>query len=75
MTAGEGFWMYFRAGKKIFHWHSHKKELVAKHIVTAREKEIIGLWRSGLSIPEIAEKLFVSVVTVKNQFHNADGAR
>lgn len=71
MTAGEGFWMYFRAGERIFHWHSHDKELVAKDIVTPREKEIIGLWRSGLSIPEIAEELFVSVVTVKNQLHNA----
>ncbi len=71
MTAEEGFWMYFRAGEKIFHWHSHKKELVAKDIVTAREKEIIVLWRSGLAIPEIAEKLFVSAVTVKNQLHNA----
>ncbi len=71
MTAGEGFWMYFKTGEKVFHWHSHKKELVAKDIVTAREKEIVGLWRSGLSIPEIAEKLFVSVVTIKNQLHNA----
>ncbi len=71
MTAGEGFWMYFKAGEKSFHWHSHKKELVAKDIVTAREKEIIALWRSGLSIPEIAEKLYISVVTVKNQLHNA----
>jgi len=71
MTSDTGFWIRFSAGQKIFHWHSHTGELAARDIVTPREKEIIGLWHSGLSIPDIAEKLYVSVVTVKNQLNNA----
>ncbi len=71
MTPDPGFWVRFSSGEKTFHWHSHKRELVARDIVTPREKEIISLWYSGLSMPEIAEKLYVSVVTVKNQLNNA----
>ena len=38
--------------------------------LTKREKEVIGLIADGLSSKEIAEKLFLSIFTVKNHRKN-----
>ncbi len=71
MVTESGYWIRFAAGEKIYHWHSHTGQLIAKDIVSPREIEFIRLWKSGLSIPEIAEQVCVSGYTVKNQLANA----
>ncbi|MCD8539150.1 MAG: LuxR C-terminal-related transcriptional regulator [Leadbetterella sp.] len=65
-----GFWIRFSTPKRVFHWHSHSNRFVPKEIVLRRELEILLLWKKGLTIPEIARALELSVFTVKNQLAN-----
>jgi DNA-binding CsgD family transcriptional regulator len=44
--------------------------LVEQHGLSPREREVIPLLNQGLSNREIAEKLFVSLATVKTHLHN-----
>jgi len=71
MLPEPGYWIRFSTGKSTHHWHSHHQQFVAKDIASPREIEFIGLWKSGLSIPEIAAQASVSSYTVKNQLANA----
>jgi len=71
MVNEPGHWMRFAAADKVYHWHSQTEQLVAKDILSPREIEFINLWKSGLSLPEIAEQVCVSNYTVKNQLANA----
>lgn len=71
MVPESGHWIRFAAGEKIHYWHSRTEQVVAKDILSPREIEFINLWKSGLSIPEIATHFYVSVHTVKNQLTNA----
>ena len=41
----------------------HKGE---ESVISAREEEVLQLVADGLSLPEVAEKLFISQKTVKN---------
>ena len=43
---------------------------VKKFGITAREKEVIGMIMQGMSNPDIADKLYLSLKTVKNHIHN-----
>ena len=36
------------------------------HVISAREEEVLQLFADGLSLPEVAAQLFISVKTVKN---------
>jgi DNA-binding NarL/FixJ family response regulator len=38
----------------------------AHHVISAREEEVLQLFADGLSLPEVAAQLFISVKTVKN---------
>lgn len=71
MVPDTGHWIRFSAGDKIRHWHSRTEHIVSKDILSPREIDFINLWKSGLSIPEIAKQAYVSVYTVKNQLTNA----
>lgn len=70
MIQEEAFWIRFSTHSRTFHWHSHTNRFVEKDIVLPRERELILLWKRGLSIPEIARTLELSVFTVKNQLTN-----
>lgn len=65
-----GFWIRFSTTKRIFYWHSHTNRFLEKDIVLPRERELLLLWKKGVTIPEIASKLNLSVFTVKNQLSN-----
>ena len=71
MTPEPGYWIRFATDSHVYHWHSHTGKLVPKDIVSPRETEFIASWKSGLSIPEIADRANVSPYTVKNQLTNA----
>jgi DNA-binding CsgD family transcriptional regulator len=71
MLPKSGHWIRFATGKKINYWHSQNDQVFAKDILSPREIELISLWKSGLSIPEIADHCYVSPHTVKNQLTNA----
>ncbi|WP_325638721.1 response regulator transcription factor [Parapedobacter sp.] len=71
MMPESGHWIRFAAGEKIHHWHSQTQQIVTKDILSPREIEFINLWKSGFSIPQIADHFHVSVHTVKNQLTNA----
>lgn len=71
MLPKSGHWIRFATVKKIHYWHSENEQVVTKDILSPREIEFISLWKSGLSIPEIADHLYVSPHTVKNQLTNA----
>src|SRR5690606_749665 len=70
LTASTGYWMRF-AGQQVFHWRSDTRRLVAKDIVSPREKALISLWKAGKSIAEIADQACINTQTVKNQLSNA----
>lgn len=70
MAREEGFWIRFVTGKRIFHWHSHTNRFLERDIILPRERELILLWKEGLSVPEIAGMLGLSIFTVKNQLTN-----
>ena len=46
------------------------RTFVDEYGISIREREIIPLLNQGLSNREIAEKLFVSLATVKTHLHN-----
>ena len=46
-------------------------DLAERYNLTAREGEVVGLALEGLTDPEIAETLFISVSTVKKHLYNA----
>ena len=71
MTPEPGYWIRFATDNQVYHWHSHTGKLVPKDIVSPREIEFITSWKSGQSIPEIADLANVSPYTVKNQLTNA----
>lgn len=71
MVQEPGHWIRFAAGEKVHHWHSRAQQIVPKDILSPREIEFIDLWKSGFSIPQIAEYFCVSIHTVKNQLTNA----
>lgn len=71
MVHESGHWIRFAAGEKIHHWHSRTQQIVPKDILSPREIEFINFWKSGFSIPQIAEHFCVSIHTVKNQLTNA----
>lgn len=71
LTTAPGYWMRFDLEGRIFHWHSDRRKLLAKDILSPREKTLIGLWRQGLSIAEIADHCCVNSQTVKNQLNSA----
>jgi len=45
---------------------SHAPEPLVDQIITKREEEVLQLIAEGLSTPEVAAKLFISIKTVKN---------
>lgn len=49
---------------------SLEEDLVHKYLLSRREQEVVGLLNHGLSNREIAERLFVSLATVKTHVHN-----
>lgn len=71
MLPEPGYWMRFSFANHVFCWHSHSGRLVEKDIITPREKELITLWKKGLSIPQISDAIHISAFTVKNQLSNA----
>lgn len=44
--------------------------IAAVHKLTVREREVLELMYSGFTNPEIGEKLFISINTVKKHIHN-----
>jgi len=66
-----GYWLRITAGSKVFHWRSDSGKVVARDLLTQREKEFLTLWSGGYSVSAIAETAHVSVHTVKNQLVNA----
>lgn len=71
MVPQPGYWIRFATDTHVYHWHSHTEKLVSKDILSPREIEFITSWKSGLSIPIIADQANVSPYTVKNQLTNA----
>ncbi|WP_028297216.1 response regulator transcription factor [Olivibacter sitiensis] len=71
MVTERGYWIRLSADEHICYWHSNTGKLIMKDIISPREIELIMLWRSGLSIPEIADRVCISTFTVKNQLANA----
>ena len=71
MVPAPGYWIRFATDTHVYHWHSHVQKLVPKDIISPREKQFIEGWKSGLSIPAIANQAHVSPYTVKNQLANA----
>jgi len=66
LMTDKGIWFRVNAGNKSFSWFSEQAKLLNHDIVSLREKEVIKRWADGLSLPEIAEQLFISINTVKN---------
>ena len=59
------------ANQKILEqFHSLKDALKNKPVLTRREKEILKLLYEGLTGPQIAEKLFLSPLTVETHRKN-----
>ena len=70
LTAASGYWMRF-GGQQAFHWRTDTRRLVAKDIVSPREKTLLSLWNTGKSVAEIADQVCITTQTVKNQLGNA----
>lgn len=71
MGVEPGCWIRCAGAGSVIHWHSRTNKLVPKEILSQREIEIVGLWKQGYAISEIADALCVSSFTIKNQLANA----
>ncbi len=68
-----GILMYYFGAYVLADWQAPpdvSRTFVGEYGISAREREIIPLLNQGLSNREIAEKLFVSLATVKTHLHN-----
>ncbi len=62
-----GVYMSFEAGKA---WRENVSRQESQPVLTKREKEVLTLISEGLTNPQIAEKLFVSITTVDSHRKN-----
>ena len=68
-----GILMYYFGAYVLADWEATpavNPTFVEEYRISAREREVIPLLNQGLSNREIAEKLFVSLATVKTHIHN-----
>ena len=55
--------------RKIINAFHHRPQQLEKSILTPREEDVLTLLSKGLLYKEVAEKLFISVGTVKQHIH------
>ena len=77
-----GFYSFWNLFFLIFTGYNHQMVLLAADVIelnpsflerfgiSGREKEVIGMVLSGKTNQDIADKLFISLKTVKNHIHN-----
>ena len=56
--------------RKVLNIFLHEKKITKKEILTKRENEVLELLANGLLYKEIADRLFISLGTVRQHIHN-----
>ncbi len=49
LSSSSGYWMRF-AGQQVFNWRSDNERLIARDIISPREKTLVSLWKAGKSV-------------------------
>lgn len=76
VSAGLASSMLYEATRDQDRGSSHgtgirSEESPAERVLSAREEEVLQLFADGLSLPEVAAQLYISVKTVKNHLASA----